>query len=115
MVSSTQRGVLERPEHLYGGGPLFYPVSLPAVPIHQAQPEVPELYMFLGTGDARPDTYITVLPFIHPTGFQINILDLLCLFAIGCPLAFLFLRTIGDVPLFPARDPRLLESVNLSN
>lgn len=61
------------------------------------------------------DTYITVLPFIHPAGFQINILDLLCLFAIGCPLAFLFLRAIGDVPLFPARDPRLLESVNLSN
>ncbi|HEY0792522.1 MAG TPA: hypothetical protein VGD78_15770 [Chthoniobacterales bacterium] len=61
------------------------------------------------------DTYITVLPFVHPTGFEINILDLLCLFAIGCPLAVLFLRTIGTVPLFPARDPRLLESVNLSN
>ncbi len=61
------------------------------------------------------DTYVTVLPFMHPAGFQVNVLDLLSLFAIGCPLAFLFLRTIGTVPLFPSRDPRLIESYKLSN
>lgn len=61
------------------------------------------------------DMYITVLPVMHPTGFQISVLDVLSLFAIGCPLAFLFLFTLGRVPLFPVRDPRLLESVKLSN
>jgi hypothetical protein len=39
----------------------------------------------------------------------------LCLFAIGCPLAFLLLRRLDGAALFPARDPHLLESVNLSN
>jgi hypothetical protein len=61
------------------------------------------------------DTYISVSPFLHPNGFQFSILDLLSLLAIGCSLAFLFLRTLGTAPLFPARDPRLLESIRLSN
>jgi hypothetical protein len=61
------------------------------------------------------DTYVTVLPFIHPRGFQIDILDFLCLLAIGCPLAFLFLRRLDTACLFPARDPRLPESLKLSN
>jgi hypothetical protein len=30
-------------------------------------------------------------------------------------LAFLFLRGLGGASLFPPRDPRLLESVNVSN
>jgi hypothetical protein len=61
------------------------------------------------------DTYITILPFIHPTGFQGSVLDVLSLLAIGCPLAFLFLQTLRSASLFPSRDPRLLESLKLSN
>jgi len=61
------------------------------------------------------DTYVTVLPFVHPRGFQIDFLDFLSLLAIGCPLAFLFLRRLGTACLFPARDPRLAESLRLSN
>lgn len=61
------------------------------------------------------DTYITVLPFSHPTGFQGSVLDVLSLLAIGCPLAFLFLQTLRSASLFPSRDPRLLESLKLSN
>ncbi|MBV9874033.1 MAG: hypothetical protein JO025_04840 [Verrucomicrobia bacterium] len=61
------------------------------------------------------DTYVTIMPFMHPTGVQIDILDLLCVFAIGCPLAFIFLTTLGKVGLFPSKDPRLLESLKLSN
>ena len=61
------------------------------------------------------DTYITILPILHPTGFQISVLDLLCVFAIGCPLIYIFLRTLGKACLFPAKDPRLLESLKLSN
>ena len=61
------------------------------------------------------DTYITIIPMLHPTGFQPDPLDVLSLFAIGCPLAFIFLVTLGKVSLFPAKDPRLLESLKLSN
>jgi hypothetical protein len=61
------------------------------------------------------DTYVIVLPFVHPRGFQIDILDFLCLLAIGCLLAFVFLRRLGTASLFPARDPRLAESLKLSN
>jgi hypothetical protein len=61
------------------------------------------------------DIYIIILPFVHPAGVQVSIFDVLCLCAIGAPLAFLFLQRLGRAPLFPARDPRLLESVNLSN
>ena len=61
------------------------------------------------------DTYITIMPFMHPTGVQPDVLDVLCLFAIGCPLIFIFMRTLGKVCLFPAKDPRLLESLKLSN
>lgn len=61
------------------------------------------------------DTYVTIMPFMHPTGFQPNALDVLCIFAIGCPLAFIFLNSLGKVCLFPAKDPRLLESLKISN
>ncbi|HEX3444016.1 MAG TPA: hypothetical protein VHS80_04810 [Chthoniobacterales bacterium] len=61
------------------------------------------------------DIFVTINPFIHPTGVQVSWLDLATLFAIGFPLAFLFLRSLGATSLFPARDPRLLESVNVSN
>jgi hypothetical protein len=61
------------------------------------------------------DTYITIMPFMHPTGVQIDPLDVISLFAIGCPLIFIFIRTLGKVCLFPAKDPRLLESLKLSN
>jgi len=61
------------------------------------------------------DIYVIILPFLHPAGFQIRALNVLCLFAIGCSLAVLFLRGLSQVSLFPPRDPRLLESVRLSN
>jgi hypothetical protein len=61
------------------------------------------------------DTFVTIDPFIHPAGVQVSWLDGATLFAIGFPLAFLFLRGLGGASLFPTRDPRLLESVNVSN
>jgi hypothetical protein len=61
------------------------------------------------------DIYVIVLPFMHPAGFQVNIFDLLSLLAIGCPLAFIFLVRLSGASLFPTRDPRLLESLKLSN
>jgi len=61
------------------------------------------------------DTYVTIMPFLHQKGFELSILDLLALLSIGPLLAFIFLRRLGSVSLFPARDPRLLESLKLSN
>lgn len=61
------------------------------------------------------DIYIIVLPALHGTGVRLSIWDLLCPLAIGCSLAFVFLRLIGKSSLFPVRDPRLLESLRITN
>jgi len=43
-----------------------------------------------------------------------NVLDVLCVFPPSvCPLAFIFTEHPGKVCLFPAKDPRLLESLKL--
>jgi hypothetical protein len=60
------------------------------------------------------DIYIVVLPMIHPAGFAPSILDILALLAIGCTLAAFFLKRLGDVPLWPLRDPRLKNSINIT-
>ena len=52
---------------------------------------------------------------VHPTGFEFNILDVLCVFAIGCLLAVFFVRIFQGASLFPTRDPRLLESIKVTN
>ncbi len=61
------------------------------------------------------DIYIIVLPSLHGTGVRLSIWDLLCPVAIGCSLAFLYLRLIGRSSMFPVRDPRLIESLRLTN
>jgi hypothetical protein len=61
------------------------------------------------------DMYIIVLPSLHGTGVRLSIWDLLCPIAIGCSLAFLYLRIIGRSSMFPTRDPRLIESLRLTN
>ncbi len=61
------------------------------------------------------DIYIIVLPSLHGTGVRLSIWDLLCPVAIGCSLAFLYLRIIGRTSMFPVRDPRLIESLRLTN
>ena len=61
------------------------------------------------------DLYIIVLPNIHVTGFEPHILDLICPIAIGSFLIVAFLFEIGKRGLFPARDPRLVESLKLTN
>ncbi|HEY5895422.1 MAG TPA: hypothetical protein VIT91_19545 [Chthoniobacterales bacterium] len=61
------------------------------------------------------DLYIIVLPNIHREGFAPSWLDFLCPIAIGSVLVLGFLWQIGKRSLFPARDPRLLESLRLTN
>ena len=61
------------------------------------------------------DMYLIVMPMYHQTGFAPHILDLLALVAIGAPLAFLFIKNLGKHSLYPVRDPRLTESLKLSN
>ncbi|MGE9268798.1 MAG: hypothetical protein ACQKBY_11950 [Verrucomicrobiales bacterium] len=41
--------------------------------------------------------------------------DLLAFVIIGCGFAFLYLRNLTSVALYPNRDPRILESANVSN
>ena len=61
------------------------------------------------------DMYLIVLPSLHGTGVRLSIWDLLCPIAIGCSLAFIYLRLVGRTSLFPVRDPRLIESLRLTN
>jgi hypothetical protein len=61
------------------------------------------------------DMYVIVLPALHGTGVHLSVWDFLCPIAIGCSLAFLYLRLIGKTSTFPVRDPRLVESLRLRN
>jgi hypothetical protein len=53
-----------------------------------------------------------VLPVLHPKGFHPAVLDFVSLIAIGSTLAAVFLKRLGDSPLWPSRDPRLEEAAN---
>ena len=53
-----------------------------------------------------------ILPVLHPEGFHPAVLDVAALIAIGSTLAAVFLKRLGDSPLWPSRDPRLAEAVN---
>ena len=61
------------------------------------------------------DMYIIVLPALHGTGVHLSIWDFLPLIGIGATLAFFYLRIVGKTSLFPVRDPRLIESLRLTN
>jgi hypothetical protein len=61
------------------------------------------------------DMYVIVLPALHGTGVHVSIWDIVPLFAMGATLAFVFLRLVGRSSLFPVRDPRLVESLNMVN
>ena len=41
--------------------------------------------------------------------------DVLAIVTIGCTIAFIFLRTMGKHSIYPCRDPRLQESIDLRN
>lgn len=61
------------------------------------------------------DLYIIVLPTYHKAGFSPSWLDLVCFVAIGATLAAIFLKRLGDAPLWPVKDPRLGNSLKLKN
>ncbi|GAB4178204.1 MAG: hypothetical protein Fur0032_18600 [Terrimicrobiaceae bacterium] len=61
------------------------------------------------------DMYVIVLPVLHKNGVVPSYLDLFALLAIGCTLAAVFLKRLGDCSLFPAKDPRLPQSIALKN
>jgi hypothetical protein len=61
------------------------------------------------------DMYIIIMPMLHRKGFRPHILDLCALAAIGSILGILFLKGLGKHSLYPSRDPRLAESLALTN
>jgi hypothetical protein len=61
------------------------------------------------------DIYIVILPALHGTGVHVSIWDLVSLIAIGATLGFVYLRLLARSSLFPVRDPRLIESLKLTN
>lgn len=61
------------------------------------------------------DIYVVVLPALHKAGVALSWMDFACLAAVGCTLAAVFLKRLGDAPLWPLRDPRLPNSIALKN
>lgn len=61
------------------------------------------------------DLYLAVLPELHPLGIAPHWLDLACFLTIGSFLGLLFLCLISTASLYPCRDPRLPESLRLTN
>jgi hypothetical protein len=61
------------------------------------------------------DVYIIIMPMLHETGFTPHLLDIVTVLTIGSILALAFLKLLGSAGLFPSRDPRLPESVRLTN
>jgi hypothetical protein len=63
------------------------------------------------------DMYIIVMPALHRAGFSVDsvFLDVFSLIAVGCTLAAVFIKRLGESSLFPARDPRLPQSIALKN
>jgi hypothetical protein len=61
------------------------------------------------------DIYIIVLPALHQTGVHLSVWDFVPLIGIGATLGFFYLRIVGKTSLFPTRDPRLIESLRLTN
>ena len=61
------------------------------------------------------DMYVIVLPSYHEAGFNPSWLDLVCFVAVGATMAAIFMKRLGDAPLWPLRDPRLARSLNLKN
>ncbi len=61
------------------------------------------------------DMYIVILPALHGDGVRLSVLDFLPIIGIGATLAFFYLRILGKSSLFPPRDPRIIESLHLSN
>ncbi len=61
------------------------------------------------------DIYVIIMPMYHQTGFRPHILDLCAIAAIGSILGILFIKSLRRHSLYPVRDPRLQESVGLTN
>jgi len=61
------------------------------------------------------DMYLVVLPALHGTGVHVSIWDFVSLIAVGATLGFVYLRVVPRTSLFPIRDPRLIESLKLTN
>ena len=61
------------------------------------------------------DLYVIIMPMLHKTGFAPSIFDFFALLGIGGTLGAIFLWLLPKSNLFPLRDPRLPESMRLSN
>lgn len=63
------------------------------------------------------DMYIIVMPALHLAGFDLSsvFLDVFSLLAIGCTLAAVFIKRLGESALYPVGDPRLALSIALKN
>lgn len=61
------------------------------------------------------DHFWIVIPLVRPAGFQFHWLDFTCWIGIAGIAVWWFTRSLSNAGLFPSRDPRLAECINLTN
>jgi hypothetical protein len=61
------------------------------------------------------DLYVMIMPMFHKTGFAMSYLDVTAFVGIGGVLGALFLSLLPKTNLFPLKDPRLPESLRMTN
>jgi hypothetical protein len=61
------------------------------------------------------DIYLIVLPMLHHGGFSPSWMEATSFVGIGGLLAFFFLKLLASRNLYPNRDPRIKQSINISN
>jgi hypothetical protein len=61
------------------------------------------------------DMYIVILPELHRAGVHVSILDPLPLIGMVATLIFVYLKIVAKSSIFPVRDPRVIESLRITN
>ena len=93
------------------------PVLLSCVAAYMLLVHILDLYLIvipergISLGKIKPDVYADIS--ISIPGAWMG--DVLAFVTIGAGFLFFFLRALGQHALYPHRDPRILESANLSN
>jgi hypothetical protein len=59
------------------------------------------------------DMSFNIMPVLHPAGYHLDITDLGCMAFIGGVLVWVFLKNLNAHPMFPQKDPRIAEAMDI--
>jgi len=97
---------------------LLLPKNIPALPfLSKKNPDYLALVGAYILCVQALDIYLIVMPNLHPFGPALIWIwiDAACFCTIGIPLALIYCKEMKKLSLLPARDPRVIESIGLTN